>query len=517
MPKRKFLVLIFGLLIHAALQAQQMNINGIVLDSVTRQPIPYATVRCPILIKTSAANALGEFEIQVQPKDQIVISCVGYKSKSFTAQTTNQLVLYLIPAVTEIAEVVVFASKPSDEAKKLVKKAFEHLSKHTGSFTAIADLRHAIKLNNQYVKMLDAQVIFSEDKKYQGNVRPEFVQEQLTYQQKRESLDFATDRVDFQRSYFDFYYNEFAFLLKNGLKYSLTSREYDYFLEETTEFPDEIRYQISAFDKTTANKTFTEIFDITYEIYVNKSTQEHFIKSYELNYKSLAVRKFITHSENSFFKIQLQKFEGRFIPEYIENFLFQTTRYDSLSKPSEVEAFHHLSFKPTVATKSKPVKNIEYSNSYWANKPIDSKLRDDLSSQIDLDKQFSFQHILTEKMANQEKVSKVIIDKYIQDNKDYNIYLILWDKPEAIISFINAPEFLDQRKIKPVFIGAMNSYRDWAFIIEGNGTMYYPQFNLPTLIKSYLPTGIKPPAYTLYKKSGERIHQAIPLDNKQLE
>jgi hypothetical protein len=515
--KKIILTVGFTFAFATGLLAQQLSVKGLVLDSATRQPIPYATVRCPELLKTSAANILGEFEILVGLKNQIFVSCVGYKSKSFSADDTDLITVYLSPAVTEIHEVVVFASKPSEQAKKIVKKAFEHLSKQTGSFTANVDLRHTVKQDHKYVKMLDAQLAFRDDKKYQGNVRPEFVQEELTYLQKRESLDLATDRADFQRTYFDFYHNDFAFLLKNGLKYALTSRDYDYFLEGTTESEHEISYQISAFDKSSANKTFTETFDITYEIYVNKSTEEHFIKSYELNYRSLAVRKFLRHTENSFFKIQLQKAGESYIPENIEHFLMQTTQYDSMSKPSQVEAFHYLTFTPAATTKSKPVKNIQYMPEYWKDKPIDSQTQKDLSIYIDLEKQFSLQHILAEKTANQEKVSKTIIDKYIADNKDHNVYLVLWNKPEDIISFITCPDFIDHRKTRPVFIGSIESQRNWAFIIEGNGTMFYPQFNLPTLIAGYVPAGTKPPAYILIKKSGERLHQINPLDKKHLE
>lgn len=507
----------FILTFVTGLLAQQLSVKGLVLDSATRQPIPHATIRCPESLKTLAANISGEFEIRADPNNQIFVSCVGYKSKSFNAENTDSITVYLSPAVTEIQEVVVFASKSSEQAKKIVKRAFEHLSKHTGSFTANVNLVHTVKQDHKYVKMLDAQLAFRDDKKYQGNVRPEFVQEELTYLQKRESLDLATDRADFQRTYFDFYHNDFAFLLKNGLKYALNSREYDYFLEETTEFEHEIRYQISAFDKSTANKAFTEFFDMTYEIYVNKSTQEHFIKSYELNYRSFAVRKFLRHTENSFFKIQLQKSGENYIPENIEHFMVQTTQYDSISKPSQVEAFHYVTFTPRAATKSKPVKNIQYMPDYWKDKPIDSEILKDLSIYIDLEKQFSFQHILAEKTANQEKVSKAIIDKYIADNKEHNVYLVLWNKPEDIISFITCPDFIDHRKTRPVFIGSIESQRNWTFIIEGNGTMYYPQFNLPTLITGYLPAGTKPPTYILIKKSGERLHQTNPLDKKLVE
>lgn len=515
--KKICLTLVFSFLCGTYLLAQQFQVKGIVLDSVTRHPIAYATVRCPELIKTSAANAVGEFEITVDRTNQIVISCVGYKSKSFTAESGDLITLYLTPSVTEISEVIVFASKPSDQAKKIVKKAFDHLSKRAGAFATIVDLRHTIKQNDTYVKMLDAQIFFQDEKKYNGKSRPEFVQERITYLQKRESLDFATDRVNFQRSYFDFYDNDFAFLLKNGLKYAITSHEYEFYIERVDELRNEIRYEISAFDKTTISKGYSEIFDITYEIYVNKSTQEHFIKSYELNYKSSASRKFLKHTENSFFKIQLQKNGENFVPEYIEHFLLQTTQYDSLSKPSQVEAFHHLTFSSAAPAKSKPIKNIQYMPDYWAAMPLDPKLRKDLSSQMDIEKQFSSQHILAEKMANQEMISKTIIDNYIQENKQHNVYLVLWDKPEAILSFLNSPDVIDQRKCKLVFIGALESNKSWIWISGGTSTMFYPQFNLPSLIRAFLPKGTNPPCYVLIKKSGDKIHKEKPLDLSEFE
>lgn len=496
------------------LMAQQIEVKFIILDSLTHEPVAYATIRCPELARTSAANAAGEFAVLLDHANlDFVISSVGYKSKSFSPTGTN-VVVYLAPTVTQMKEVIILASKPSSQAKKIVKTTFDQLRKRTGAFATVADLRHTIKQNDTYVKMLDAQVLFQEGKNYTGSVRPEFVQERITYLQKRESLDFATDRVDFQRSYFDFYYNDFAFLLKNGLKYALTSREYDFYIERTDELEKEIRYEISAYDKTAIRPDgYYEIFDITYEIYVDKTTQEHFLKSYELNYRSYLSKKFLKHMENTFFRIQMRKSGKNFMPEYIEHFLLQTTQYDSLSKPSHVEAFHHLSFDAAVQPgKSKPVKNIQYLPEYWKNKPIDSQAQKHLSKYVDLEKQFEWQHLATEKQVNQEQVSKKIIDIYIGDNKQQNTYLVLWDKPESIMDFLNAPDVIDQRKGKLIFIGALASNREWAFIIEGNGTMFYPQFNLPSLIRTYLPTGATMPCYVLIKKSGDKIHKERPFD-----
>ncbi|MFZ2906538.1 MAG: carboxypeptidase-like regulatory domain-containing protein [Cyclobacteriaceae bacterium] len=499
----------------------QPRVKYTIVDSVTKEPVAYATIRCPDLTQVFAANVLGEFVVTPEKVNhQYVVSGVGYKSTSFLATADKgNVTVYLAPSVTEMNEVVVMASKPSEQARKIVAEALNQLDKRAKGFSAHAFLHHTIKQNESFVKLLDAELFFQDEKGYKGKIRPEFVQERITYLQKRESLDFASDRADFQRSYFDFYYNEFAFLLKNGLKYDINSHRYDFYVEQTEELENEIRYEISAFDKTNIRPgEYYEIFDITYEIFIDKHTGEHFIKSYELNYKNSLSKKFLKHNESSFFKIQLRKSGDSVVPEYIEHFLLQATQFDPHAKPSLVEAFHHLTFEaPTQQKNIKPIKNNVYHVDYWKDKPIDPEITKDLSRYIGLEKQFSFQHLPEVQQTSQERVSKNIIDAFIGENSNQSVYLVLWNTPESIVSFLNAPDQFDQQKVKLVFIGGIDSFRSWAFIVGGNGTMFYPQFNLPTMIKNYLPDGATLPCYVLKRKSGELIHKKLPLNLTMFE
>lgn len=100
------LALLLSLFI-STLSAQ--TINSKVVDSVTRQPIPYATVQ--INKKGVITNEEGRFSFlmdgNIKPTDSLIISCIGYETLGKTINQFSEPVIFLRPKAIELNPVVV--------------------------------------------------------------------------------------------------------------------------------------------------------------------------------------------------------------------------------------------------------------------------------------------------------------------------------------------------------------------------------------------------------------------------
>ena len=101
-------------------------IQGIVKDSITDQPLPYASVVDPVTARGTVTDDRGIFEISVPDNARrLSISCVGYKKKvlPITKNRVNAYAIYLSPSTTELQEVVVRKKKYSKKNTPAVEFA----------------------------------------------------------------------------------------------------------------------------------------------------------------------------------------------------------------------------------------------------------------------------------------------------------------------------------------------------------------------------------------------------------
>lgn len=101
-------------------------IQGIVKDSVTDLPLPYASVVDPVTARGTVTDARGLFEISVPDNARILnISCVGYNKKvlPINKNRVNVYAVYLSPSTTELQEVVVRKKKYSKKNNPAVEFA----------------------------------------------------------------------------------------------------------------------------------------------------------------------------------------------------------------------------------------------------------------------------------------------------------------------------------------------------------------------------------------------------------
>lgn len=114
---RKLLAVLMMLVTASALHAADgYFVRGIVRDSVTMEPLPYASVIIPGTGTGAVADSKGIFEITVPANTKVlVITCMGYDKKILPLKRDryNIYVAYMLPSSTELNEVVVRKQKYS--------------------------------------------------------------------------------------------------------------------------------------------------------------------------------------------------------------------------------------------------------------------------------------------------------------------------------------------------------------------------------------------------------------------
>jgi hypothetical protein len=117
------LLFVFFLLTGLAVQSQSV-LKGSLIDQVTKQPIPFATIKVLHRPFGSFTNDKGNFEVEAFPNDTLFISSIGFVSKKVTGFADT---IFLQPLVKELPPVVI--------SRKLF------ISTHTLGINAIANFQ----------------------------------------------------------------------------------------------------------------------------------------------------------------------------------------------------------------------------------------------------------------------------------------------------------------------------------------------------------------------------------------
>jgi TonB-dependent starch-binding outer membrane protein SusC len=103
---RTILTLLFGIL-AGVIFAQQRNMNGIVSDAQTKEPV----IGASILIKGTGQGTItefdGTFQLQVDQGNVLVISYVGFASQEIVVGNQTTLEIFLVPESVLLNQVVV--------------------------------------------------------------------------------------------------------------------------------------------------------------------------------------------------------------------------------------------------------------------------------------------------------------------------------------------------------------------------------------------------------------------------
>lgn len=106
--KVKFLLLTF-LLLSLSIQAQQVTVNGKVVEAETGEPLPGVGIMVDKSTKGVTTDIDGTFEIRVLPSDKLVFSFLGMESQTVEVGNKTYIEVALVQQTSELDEVTIVA------------------------------------------------------------------------------------------------------------------------------------------------------------------------------------------------------------------------------------------------------------------------------------------------------------------------------------------------------------------------------------------------------------------------
>lgn len=131
----------------------QKLVFGSVKDSLTSEPVAFATVGIAGTTKGTITNEKGDFIIRIDSLPwQLLISCTGYKSTAINAEKSRMLIT-LVPSNTFLKPVTVKAG----EADRLFMKTFAKLKEENQNcLRSKAFFRLTTKTENRHTEMIES-------------------------------------------------------------------------------------------------------------------------------------------------------------------------------------------------------------------------------------------------------------------------------------------------------------------------------------------------------------------------
>jgi hypothetical protein len=117
-------------LLLGSFSTQAQVISSKIIDSITKDPVPFATI---IFKKRGmVSNEEGRFSFLFKkdaiPTDTLMISCIGFETIAKPLNQFKDSVIYLIPKITELSEVVLTSKQYT--VKEIIKKVKEGINKN---------------------------------------------------------------------------------------------------------------------------------------------------------------------------------------------------------------------------------------------------------------------------------------------------------------------------------------------------------------------------------------------------
>jgi TonB-dependent starch-binding outer membrane protein SusC len=138
---KRGLLLLFSLMFITQITAQNITISGTVLDATNGEPLPGATVVIPFTTIGTATNYEGVFSLEATMGEELLVSFVGYESQTIQISDITTYEIALIPASTEMDELVVIGYgkvKKSDATGSVASISAKDFNK--GAITSAQEL-----------------------------------------------------------------------------------------------------------------------------------------------------------------------------------------------------------------------------------------------------------------------------------------------------------------------------------------------------------------------------------------
>jgi hypothetical protein len=166
----KLLLILVSLIFEAysgLLFPQSPNyISGKITNSITANPVPFATIKLKNNHLGVYANANGDFKISLNPDfqdDSVLITCIGFKQNSVAFKDLSNIIenrIALLPVVYGLGEVSVVASRKILNSLAIIRKAIRNIRNNYPDkpFNFISYYRDYQKKDSNYINLNEAIV-----------------------------------------------------------------------------------------------------------------------------------------------------------------------------------------------------------------------------------------------------------------------------------------------------------------------------------------------------------------------
>ncbi len=424
-----FLLFSFGF--FESFAQNNLLIKGKVIDSETKELLPFASIGIEGTSTGTASNAVGSFEFRLNPnwKDKVIIcSFVGYQSFKITVSEAyqysqnNQLVFEL--KSSESLREVTISSKRVPKVEKIMKQVIKNLSKNYPQTPYNADFfyREYLKDLTAYVRLVEAAlsvydkrsyvpIIYDKKNRVTGMIEIQNLENDYFAQvkERRASYDYSKTKI-----------NNFFIDVEYGTKYNWIRKQQFIFDEEMYErFDYELITLTSLGGKTvyeiafSYNGTIDRFRKLKGKLFVNE--EDFAVLQLHFSYSPVGTMGGYNTKERYGYNIYLENEEHFYFKKYGENdnekylvsyqSLRSTEKYYESSEAFEESVSEYFVEQLTVhVNQTNPVpqelqddsklKEIVYNPTFWesynvlADSPLNIKIKADLEKRQSLEKQF---------------------------------------------------------------------------------------------------------------------------------
>jgi hypothetical protein len=384
--------------------SQQITITGKVLDRVTKEALPFASVFIKGKTIGVVSNAQGDFDFHIPQElrnDILMVSMIGYKTFeapvwSLIITNSEPVKVELETSVTLLKEVVVTAKLTAGDVFKIAIARIDQ-NYPMKPFLMFGFYRDLKKLGDTYISLLEAAVKIYDDN-YAEPRNKSRLRERVALQEVRRSLGYSSKFTD----YFDHGNLLEDLLTNNNIRYRQFPEDDEFY--KTLEFEESTNY----YDR--------EVFVIkqkkglSLRMFIDKETYGIIHLEYE-NDRQQQLQK-IHNLESRFTKlkrsIDFRLVDGKLFLNYLK-VTSQVSWYDietgKLKFEAELERqllinnintspISRISLSQKMKSYGLQYQDETYNKKFWDNynvikaTPLDKKIIADLERELPLEKQF---------------------------------------------------------------------------------------------------------------------------------
>ena len=105
----KFILPCLAFMLATAVQAQNLTVTGVVTDSSTGEPVPFASIRVDGTMNGGMTDIDGLYSISVPSDGALIFSSIGYKDVTVQVAGKTQHDVILEPDTQMLEETIVVA------------------------------------------------------------------------------------------------------------------------------------------------------------------------------------------------------------------------------------------------------------------------------------------------------------------------------------------------------------------------------------------------------------------------